>query len=107
KRGWTLQELLAPHSIGSNHALAAVIHEITGIDEDTLTHTMSLTDISVARRMSWASGRVTSRVEDQPYSLMGIFSVYMPTVYGEGPRAFTRLQEEILQQLPDQSIFLW
>ncbi|KAI0773207.1 hypothetical protein BD413DRAFT_656692 [Trametes elegans] len=90
KRGWTLQELLAPHSIGSNHALAAVIHEITGIDEDILTHKMSLTDISVARRMSWASGRVTSRIEDQPYSLMGIFAVHGRHVNAEGPRAFMK-----------------
>ncbi|KAI0773204.1 heterokaryon incompatibility protein-domain-containing protein [Trametes elegans] len=116
-RGWTLQELLAPHSViflspewqsvGSNHALADILAEITGIDEDIVTHKMSLNDVSVARRMSWASARETRRIEDRAYSLMGIFSVNMPTVYGEGGRAFTRLQEEILKQLPDQSIFAW
>ncbi|OJT06052.1 Vegetative incompatibility protein HET-E-1 [Trametes pubescens] len=117
KRGWTLQELIAPHSViflspewqqvGTNHALADVLQEITGIDQQILTHAIPLTAISVARRMSWASGRVTTRVEDSAYSLMGIFNVYMPTVYGEGPRAFKRLQEEILKQLSDQSIFAW
>ncbi|KAI0630688.1 heterokaryon incompatibility protein-domain-containing protein [Trametes polyzona] len=117
KRGWTLQELLAPHTViflskhwqplGTNHALAGVIEEITGIDRDVLTHRRPLRDVSVARRMSWASKRVTEKIEDRAYSLMGIFDVYMPVVYGEGARAFTRLQEEILKQIPDQSIFVW
>ncbi|KAI0642336.1 heterokaryon incompatibility protein-domain-containing protein [Trametes meyenii] len=116
-RGWTLQELLAPHSVvflssqwqsvGTNHSLADVIERITGIDQDILTHKRPLSSVSVARRMSWASRRQTRRVEDRAYSLMGIFNVYMPTVYGEGARAFTRLQEEILRQLSDQSIFVW
>ncbi|KAI0675928.1 heterokaryon incompatibility protein-domain-containing protein [Trametes maxima] len=116
-RGWTLQELLAPHSviflsshwqsIGTNHSLADVIERITGIDHDILTHKRPLSSVSVARRMSWASRRKTRRIEDRAYSLMGIFNVYMPTVYGEGARAFTRLQEEILKQLSDQSIFVW
>ncbi|KAI0831835.1 heterokaryon incompatibility protein-domain-containing protein [Trametes gibbosa] len=116
-RGWTLQELLAPNSViflspqwqivGTNRALANVIEEITGIDNAVLTHERPLSDVSVARRMSWASGRRTTRVEDRAYSLMGIFGVYMPTVYGEGMRSFTRLQEEILKHIPDQSIFAW
>ncbi|KAI0369844.1 HET-domain-containing protein [Pilatotrama ljubarskyi] len=116
-RGWTLQELLAPRSvvflshqwqlIGSNLAFADVIEAITGIERGVLTHQQPLHDVSVARRMSWASRRTTTRIEDRAYSLMGIFNVYMPTVYGEGNRAFTRLQEEILKQLQDQSIFAW
>ncbi|PIL28787.1 hypothetical protein GSI_08831 [Ganoderma sinense ZZ0214-1] len=31
----------------------------------------------------------------------------MPTLYGEGHRAFRRLQEEILRRIPDQTIFAW
>ncbi|EIW58446.1 HET-domain-containing protein, partial [Trametes versicolor FP-101664 SS1] len=117
KRGWTLQELLAPHAviflsplwqpIGTNHALADVIEQITNIDQAVLTHQLPLREVSVARRMSWASQRETTRIEDRAYSLMGIFNVFMPTVYGEGVRAFIRLQEEILKQLSDQSIFAW
>ncbi|KAH9893310.1 hypothetical protein C8Q73DRAFT_527156 [Cubamyces lactineus] len=116
-RGWTLQELLAPYSViflsrqwqsvGSNHALAEVVEEITGIDSAILTHEVSLNTASVARRMSWASGRSTTRIEDCAYCLMGLFGVHMPTVYGEGHRAFARLQEEILKQIPDQSLFSW
>ncbi|OSD04697.1 HET-domain-containing protein [Trametes coccinea BRFM310] len=116
-RGWTLQELLAPRtvvfvspqwqSVGSNYALCDVVEDITGIDEAVLTRSVPIDRISVARRMSWASKRKTFRIEDRAYSLMGMFGVHMSTVYGEGAQAFVRLQEEILKQLPDQTIFVW
>ena len=116
-RGWTLQELIAPESIlffsrdwqliGGKHNLASIIEEITGIDKEILTLKKPLSSVSVARRMFWASKRVTTRKEDEAYSLMGIFSIRMPTIYGEGREAFIRLQEEILKTIPDQSIFVW
>ncbi|KAK3995539.1 putative vegetative incompatibility protein HET-E-1 [Cladorrhinum sp. PSN332] len=60
--------------------------------------------ISVAQRLSWASNRSTTRTEDEAYSLMGLFGVHMPLLYGEGRRAFFRLQEEIMKTTSDQSI---
>jgi len=57
--------------------------------------------------MSWASKRETTRLEDMAYCLMGLFDVHMPPLYGEGTRAFTRLQEEILRNSSDLSIFAW
>ena len=57
--------------------------------------------------MSWASQRNTTRVEDKAYCLMGLFDVNMPLLYGEGMKAFVRLQEEIIKNSDDQSIFLW
>ncbi|KAI0372741.1 HET-domain-containing protein [Pilatotrama ljubarskyi] len=117
RRGWTLQELIAPKSlefvsaewrfIGTKASLAQVVEEITGIQREILTHERSLSTVSVARRMSWASRRQTKRPEDESYSLMGIFGVKMPTIYGEGRAAFLRLQEEILRTIRDQSIFAW
>lgn len=64
---------------------------------------------SIAQRMSWAAGRTCTRVEDRAYSLLGIFRMTMPLVYGEGHRAFVRLQEEILRvnPTPDLSLLLW
>ena len=118
-RGWTLQELLAPacviflsrtwRTLGSKYSLALALVEVTGIRHDILTRAQSnwLEKASVAERMSWAAHRRTTRVEDRAYSLMGIFGINMPTIYGEGPRAFIRLQEEILRRIPDQSIFAW
>lgn len=42
------------------------------------------------------------------YSLPGIFGINMPLLYGEGgERAFTRLQEQIISQTYDHSIFSW
>jgi hypothetical protein len=54
-----------------------------------------------------ASSRVTTRVEDMAYCLLGIFGVNMPLLYGEGTRAFTRLQEEIMKDSADQTLFAW
>lgn len=62
---------------------------------------------SVAQKMSWASKRQTTRVEDIAYCLMGFFGINMPMLYGEGGRAFLRLQEEIMKKSDDHSIFTW
>ena len=116
-RGWTLQELLAPYTviflssrwsiIGSKHTLSNLIQSITSVDVAILLFDQPLSSVSVARRMSWAASRQTTLVEDVAYSLMGIFGVNMPTMYGEGHAAFRRLQEEILRRNPDQTILAW
>jgi hypothetical protein len=41
------------------------------------------------------------------YCLLGIFRVNIPLIYGEGARAFVRLQEEIMKREVDLSIFAW
>lgn len=63
-----------------------------------------IAQFSVAQRMSWAAKRATTREEDIGYCLFGLFDVNLPLLYGEGPRAFTRLQEEIVRRNDDQSI---
>jgi hypothetical protein len=62
---------------------------------------------SIAQKMSWAARRQTRREEDIAYCLMGLFSVNMPLLYGEGSRAFMRLQDEIMKISDDQTIFAW
>ena len=117
-RGWCLQELLAPRSvnffnnqfneIGSKSSLAAHISVRTGISGDYLSERRwSLQRASVAERMRWASYRQTSREEDVAYCLLGIFDVNMPLLYGEGQKAFMRLQAEIIKKSTDESIFAW
>jgi len=115
-RGWTLQELIAPVSveffardwtpIGTKEELSDALSHITGIDEPTLKG-RDVKEVSVAKRMSWASKRVTTRIEDLAYCLIGIFGVNLPLLYGEGERAFIRLQEEIMKSSDDQSLFAW
>lgn len=89
-----------------------MISKITGIHEGVLGQDVgqfreSLDAYSIAQRMSWASKRETTRVEDMAYSLLGIFGVNMPLLYGEGEKAFVRLQEEIIKRSDDQSILAW
>ncbi|KAJ1324104.1 HET domain-containing protein [Microdochium nivale] len=117
-RGWTLQELLAPlcveffdkcwNKIGTKIALLDVIEKITGIRRKFLVLTRSLSQqASVAERMSWMTGRSTTREEDMAYCLLGIFDIHMPMLYGEGRKAFTRLQEEIMKVDSDATLLAW
>lgn len=57
--------------------------------------------------MTWAANRRTTRKEDIAYCLLGIFNINMSMLYGEGARAFTRLQEEIIRTSDDETIFAW
>ncbi|KAL1941353.1 hypothetical protein VTO73DRAFT_7170 [Trametes versicolor] len=121
-RGWTLQELIAPGRsvvfltgdwtrIGSTPELASLLEQITTIDVAVLLSddpARAISQLSVARRMSWAAGRHTTRPEDRAYALMGMFDVHIPLIYGEGSeRAFRRLQLEIISHTFDHSIFAW
>jgi hypothetical protein len=116
-RGWTLQELLAPadfmffssggREIGTKLELSEDISSITSIDKEYLTRTQPLSQASIAKRMSWVSRRKTTRIEDLAYCLLGIFDISMPLLYGEGDKAFFRLQEEIMKTSGDQSLFAW
>jgi hypothetical protein len=119
-RGWTLQELIAPRSVefygdqwcsqgqkaslGTKCSLEKEISDITKIPIKILGGSNSG---SVAQKMSWASQRKTSRIEDRAYSLLGLFGINMSLLYGEGNRAFIRLQEEILKISADESLFAW
>ncbi|CVL13864.1 uncharacterized protein FPRN_12042 [Fusarium proliferatum] len=92
--------------IGSKDDLYGLLSSITRIDEHILNGG-DMDSVSVARRMSWASDRKTSRVEDAAYCLLGIFDVNIPLIYGEGRKAFQRLQEAIMNATHDQSLFAW
>jgi hypothetical protein len=111
-RGWTLQELLAPDYvdfndqtwtwIGSKGSLDTAIRNVTGIAD-----LVDYRKASVAQKMSWASRRETTRVEDLSYCLLGLFGVHMPPLYGEGENAFIRLQREIMSTTDDDSLLAW
>lgn len=115
-RSWTLQELIAPprvifftkdwKEIGSKASLATLVESIANVERGALVRTAGY-QVSVAKRMSWAANRQATRVEDMAYSLMGIFGVNMSPVYGEGHKAFTRLQLEIMKVSHDHGVFAW
>ncbi|KAI8630979.1 HET-domain-containing protein [Xylariaceae sp. FL1651] len=117
-RGWTLQELIAPTSvefyarnwsaIGTKSERYKEISARTKIDPDVIVHAEPLDAFSAAERLSWAAHRNVTREEDETYSLLGLFEVNMPLLYGEGrQRAFIRLQEAIYHSTLDHSLFLF
>ena len=128
-RGWTLQELIAPHRLvffqsdwtllttsddlpidnyKASPTFRKLITEITGIDDAALTHfDPTSRQPTIRQRMSWAARRKTTEIEDVAYSLMGIFNVHFPVMYGEGEGAFNRLQNEIMAKSDDPSLFDW
>lgn len=118
-RGWTLQELLAPRDVlffdsdwkplgtKADSDMQWEIYVATGINEAYLSFEESIDEASVAQRMHWISRRETTRVEDLAYCTLGIFDVQMPLLYGEGEKAFMRLQQEIVKKSTDESIFAW
>ncbi|OAX31260.1 HET-domain-containing protein [Rhizopogon vinicolor AM-OR11-026] len=124
KRGWTLQELLAPRSMKlfNKHwmpmtgyendkspegtGVMKTLQKVTGIPLHYLW-TFDPGPVKVDERMKWAARREITRVEDVAYSLMGIFDVSMQIAYGEGgDRAFCRLIEAIMQA-GDPSVLNW
>jgi hypothetical protein len=105
KRGWTLQELLAPRSVeffdsdgtrlGDKESLEQLLHDITKIPPRALRNS-PLDEFSVAERLAWAEERMTKHGEDKAYSLLGLFGVSMLPIYGEGvDEAFARLQRKV------------
>jgi hypothetical protein len=108
-RGWTLQELLAPTTVeffsregkrlGDRGTLKRYIQEITGITISALAGT-PLSQFGIDERLSWAENRQTTRVEDKAYSLLGMFSIHLPLIYGEGSEnALKRLKKKIQKSL--------
>ncbi|OAL47833.1 HET-domain-containing protein [Pyrenochaeta sp. DS3sAY3a] len=93
KRGWTLQELIAPECVefytndgvllGTKKSLPDGISEITGIPKPALIGE-DLSHFSIKERLSWASRRVTTVPEDAAYCMIGIFDVEVHMLYAEG-----------------------
>jgi len=115
-RGWTLQELVAPTSVeffsvegellGDRNSMVEEIAIITGIAVQALLGS-PLSRFTVEERMSWAKRRVTKREEDAVYSLLGIFDIHIPLIYGEGQKsAWSRLLHEIQGSLKDKLFVL-
>jgi hypothetical protein len=92
---------------GGQYPLLRLVSGITGIRLDVLCYPENVVSCSNGEKMSWIAGRETTREEDVAYCLLGIFDINMPLLYGEGRKAFTRLQEEIIKQSTDHSLFAW
>ncbi|KIJ66015.1 hypothetical protein HYDPIDRAFT_27217 [Hydnomerulius pinastri MD-312] len=127
KRGWTLQELLAPKRVkfynkdwepftgatltnDKEHDLfLETLSRITGIPQQVIAadNSNGIRNRSIWEIMSWAANRQTTRVEDVAYSLIGLFDVPLSISYGEGEKAFPRLVEAIIQKKHRWDVFAW
>ncbi len=76
KRGWTLQELIAPsdmlffdkywNEIGSRESLRLIIEEVTGVPQPVLLKASPQGRCKV-EILSWAAREETTRLEDRAY----------------------------------------
>ncbi len=79
-RGWTLQELIAPSEmafydgnwlqVATKAGLVGDLSKITGIEEHFLQNVDLLPAAPVGKRMSWASSRQTTRLEDEVWMVV-------------------------------------
>ncbi|KAK5715216.1 hypothetical protein LTR17_016897 [Elasticomyces elasticus] len=116
RRGLTLQELLAPRVLIFWAKDWQYIATLAKNNPDAIRmpfvkvlvkHTGIPAEYLITGRMSWMADRTTTHVEDIAYCLLGLFQVDLPPLYGEGTRAFIRLQKAIIEQSDDESIFAW
>lgn len=95
------------NKMGTRATTIDLISDITGISQVYLGQRTPLRNANIAQRMSWASRRLTTSVEDMAYCMLGMFDLNMPLLYGEGPKAFVRLQEELIKVSNEHTIFCW
>jgi hypothetical protein len=89
--------------LGNKKLLKRQIHEITGITVQAFQGD-PLFYFNVNERMSWAVKRETKREKDVTYSLLSIFDIHMPLIYGEErKKALVRLHKKIEKSLKDKS----
>ncbi|OAX35521.1 hypothetical protein K503DRAFT_364265 [Rhizopogon vinicolor AM-OR11-026] len=125
KRGWTVQEFLAPKVVlfyqhdwtlylddrSPNHkdcpAIMRELGDATGIDAQALG--AFYPGMRGARdKLQWVSRRVTTLQEDVAYSLFGIFDVHLAVIYGEKKHnALGRLLQEVVAQSGDITCLDW
>ncbi|KAK6413718.1 hypothetical protein LTR95_017828, partial [Oleoguttula sp. CCFEE 5521] len=122
KRGWTLQELLAPQIVvfvtaawqvighkgsasGSNPVLSVgrelgdTTARVTDLPAEVLLNYDASASLSDEGKLRWMDGRTTTRPEDMSYALFGILDVRLPAIYGEkGIGARQRLEAAIHQR---------
>ncbi|THU94417.1 HET-domain-containing protein [Dendrothele bispora CBS 962.96] len=112
KRGWTLQELVAPRTVkffdshwqylGDKHGLREEIFRKTTIPPDILSGTQSVQDIAIVDRMTWALERKTTEKQDLAYCLQGLLGVTVVPNYQEfWLKSFNRLGRALLVKYPE------
>ncbi|KAF8547586.1 WD40 repeat-like protein [Imleria badia] len=123
-RAWTYQEYVAAETVQFytedwklyldldvfNHkespAIISEMEQASGVSAQELAVLLPGLE-RVREKLFLASMRQTTLVEDIAYSLLGIFNVAIPVIYGEGNRAVGRLLEHILTGSGDVTVLAW
>jgi hypothetical protein len=84
-----------------------LLQKVTSIDSFIFKYREEVRYASAAYKFSWMAGRSTTHVEDEAYCLLGLLDINMPLLYGEGNKAFIRLQEAVLSGSDDISLLAW
>ena len=103
---WTLYMNLDIPNHKESPEVLSEMEEATGISARALMALRPGLD-DIREKLCLASRRETTLVEDAAYSLLGIFSIYLPIVYGEGDQALGRLLARLLTSSGDTSILSW
>ena len=105
-KDWTLYLNLDVPNHKEVPEIVSEMEEVTGVSAQALMALQpGLEDIREKLRL--ASMRQATRVEDAAYSLLGIFSLSLPVVYGEGDKALGRMLAQLLTSSGDTSILAW
>ena len=86
--------------------IIAEMEEATGIETRALMAIRPGLE-NIREKLRLASTRQTTRIEDTAYSLLGIFSLSLSVVYGEGDEAVGRMLSQLLTSSGDTSILAW
>ncbi|KAF9223979.1 hypothetical protein BS17DRAFT_704268, partial [Gyrodon lividus] len=130
KRGWTLQELLAPPVIqlykqdwtpfgkGGRDEEGELFNHKT--DPELLKSLSRASGIAAGRlqnfapgigsareRLMWSSARGVHKKEDEAYSMVGIHQLNIYIQYGEKEAAFHRMQQKLLETSKKLDLLDW
>jgi hypothetical protein len=97
---WTLYMNLDIPNHKESPEIISEMEEATGISARALMALRPGLD-DIREKLCLASTRETTLVEDAAYSLLGIFSISLPVVYGEGDQALGRLLAQLLASSGD------
>ncbi|KAF8415449.1 hypothetical protein L210DRAFT_3637217 [Boletus edulis BED1] len=103
---WTLYRNLDIPNHKESPEILSEMEEATGISARALTALQPGLD-NIREKLFLVSRRETTHIEDEAYSLLGIFSASLPVVYGDGDQALGRLLAQILTSSGDASILAW
>jgi hypothetical protein len=118
-RGWTLQEWLAPRSlvyldqewrvIGTREHFDDIPRLSSTFKRFTQPRILSVRFWNLATKLSWASQRQTTMLEDQAYSICGLLQIKLPVRYGQNDTksVFRHLQEALINEYHDLSLLAW